>query len=247
LAGDGEKTQNHSCQFLIMATGCLSTSKIPDFRGIETFKGKIYRTSKWPHENIDFTGQRVACIGTGSSGIQAIPVIAAQAEHLTVFQRTPNYSVPAHNHPLDPISIREAKDNYPLNRKKARESIYGFYSVELSPKPMHAVLPDDQELEISKRWNQGGFQLVGSFSDLVFKKEANDRVAEFVREKIREIVKDPNVAEILQPRDYPLGTKRLCIDTNYYATFNRENVKLVDLKKTPIHEFTPNGLKTSAE
>jgi cyclohexanone monooxygenase len=228
-----------------MAVGCLSASKKPEIPGLERYQGSWYHTGHWPHEGVDFTGQRVGVIGTGSSAIQSIPLIAEQAAQLTVFQRTPNFSLPAKNAPLDPEVVRELKARYPAHRQDARESAFGVPSVE----PEKSALDVDHE-ERTETYRKGFEKgsLVGmilSYNDLITSKEANDTAAEYVRYRIREIVEDPEVAETLSPRSYPIATKRLCLDTNYYATYNRPNVTLVDVRKTPLVEITETGLRTS--
>jgi len=233
-----------SAQFCVMATGCLSAAKIPDYKGVDAFQGKTYHTGHWPHEGVDFTGQRVGVIGTGSSAIQSIPNIARQATHLFVFQRTPNFSVPAHNEPLSPEVAQDWNAHRAEYRRRDRTSPFGI-NIDLSTKSALEVSPEERQREYEERWRRGGFALVGAFGDLIFKKEANDTAAEFVRTKIRGIVRDPAVAETLLPRSYPLATKRLCVDTGYYATFNRDNVTLIDARATPIQEVTPTGLRTS--
>ena len=235
-----------STAFCIMATGCLSSSQVPNYSGLDRFTGNWYHTGQWPHEGVDFAGQRVGVIGTGSSGIQSIPIIAGKAEHVYVFQRTPNFSVPAHNAPLDPEHVRRVKANYTEHRRKARESRSGFVVPinQNTETPALEVTPDVRQQEYEARWARGGFGLLASFSDLYSNKEANDTAAEFVHQRIREIVHDPEVAEKLLPRDHPIGTKRLCVDTNYYATYNRDNVTLVDIRTAPIEEITPTGLRT---
>lgn len=238
-----------SCQFCVMATGCLSVPQEPRFAGLESFRGPWYQTGLWPHEGVDFSGQRVAVIGTGSSAIQSIPVIAAQASRLHVFQRTPNFSVPAHSRPIDPDYEREIKANYAAFRKQARESKAGFVVATNAntETPALEATPEQRQQEYEARWAHGGFGLMSSFSDLYTDLEANETAAEFVRSKIREIVQDPEVAELLCPRSYPVGTKRLCVDTHYYETYNLEHATLVDIRNAPIVEITPNGLRTSAE
>ena len=241
---DGERL---TAQFCIMATGCLSVPQEPSYPGLERFQGRRYQTGRWPHEPVEFTGQRVAVIGTGSSAIQSIPIIATQAEQLYVFQRTPNFSVPAWNAPLDPERERAVKAEYDAFRQRARESRSGFvgYPNEHAEQPALAVTAAEREAEYERRWAIGGLGLTGAFADLLRDQEANDTVAEFVRAKILAIVHDPAVAELLMPRDYPAGTKRLCVDTNYYATFNRPNVMLLDLHRAPIEEIIPHGLRTT--
>ncbi len=234
-----------SAQFCIMASGCLSTAQVPTFKGLETFAGKWYHTGNWPHEGVDLTGQRVGVIGTGASGIQAIPVIARQAAHLFVFQRTPNFTIPAWNAPLDPDAERRLKANYAEHRRKNRESRAGFV-VPVNDTPALEATPDERQRAYEARWNRGGFGFTSAFADLSTNKEANETAAEFVRAKIRATVRDPAVAEALSPRDHPIGTKRLPLDTDYYATYNRDNVTLVDVRKDPIETITPDGLRTRA-
>jgi cyclohexanone monooxygenase len=232
-----------SAPFCIMATGCLSEAQVPRVNGLETFEGTWYHTGHWPHEGVDFTGQRVGVIGTGSSAIQSIPIIARQAAHLFVFQRTANFSVPARNAPLDPEYERSVKSGYAEYRRRARESRVGFI-VETNEKPALAVTAEERQREYEARWTRGGLGFSATFPDLLTSREANDTAAEFFRAKIRAIVGDPAVAERLLPQGYPLGTKRLCVDTSYYDTFNRDNVTLVDVRSSPIEAITPQGLRT---
>jgi len=241
--GTGETV---TARFLVCATGCLSSRNTPDIPGLESFAGDRYHTGAWPHEGVDFTGKRVGLIGTGSTGIQATPVIAAQARHLTVFQRTPNFSVPARNAPLTPEQSAEIKANYRDIRATSRISQFGFpYIVsEVSGKE---VSDEERTATYERLWEEGGLKfLAGSFSDLTSDEEVNESAAEFIRGKIRQIVRDPKVAEALLPHDHPYGTKRPPIDTDYYETFNRDNVTLVNLRETPIEEITPHGVRTSA-
>ena len=230
-------------RFCVMATGCLSDAQVPDFEGLESFEGDWYHTGRWPHEGVDFTGRRVAVIGTGSSAIQSIPIIARQAAHLFVLQRTPNYSMPAQNAPLDAEYERQVKASYADFRRQARESRVGFV-VERSGDSALAVPPEERQREYEKRWRRGGLGFSAAYSDLLISRDANDTAAEFFRAKIRAIVRDPAIADVLCPRDYPLGTKRLCVDTGYYATFNRDNVTLVDVRRAPIEAITPRGVRT---
>ncbi len=240
-----DQGDQRSARFCIMATGCLSVPRVPDVPGLESFAGDIFQTGRWPHHGVDFTGQRVGVIGTGSSGIQSIPVIADQAGSLVVFQRTPNYSVPAHNAPLDPEHERRVKADYAAFRQQARESRVG-YVVPVNHSSALAVSAEERQREYQKRWDRGGLGFGATFNDLLTSKEANDTAAAFFREKIREIVHDPDVAEKLIPTTYPLGTKRICVDTGYYATFNRDNVTLVDLHREPIVAITPGGVRTAS-
>jgi cation diffusion facilitator CzcD-associated flavoprotein CzcO len=236
-----------TAQFCIMASGCLSTAQVPNYPGLETFQGRWYHTGRWPHQEVDFTGQRVGVVGTGSSAIQSIPIIAQRAAHLHVFQRTPNFSIPAHNGPLDPEYERWMKTNYDALRQEMRESPAGFIRrpTENMEKSALEVTPEERERAYATRWKRGGLGFTAAFVDVGIKQESNDTAAEFVRARIRETVHDPAVAEILLPKDYPIGTKRLCVDSHYYETYNRENVTLVDLRKTPIEAITPRGLRTS--
>jgi cation diffusion facilitator CzcD-associated flavoprotein CzcO len=234
-----------SARFYVMATGCLSQSKLPEVPGIETFEGPTYHTGHWPHEGVDFTGQRVAVIGTGSSGIQSIPIIARQAAQLTVFQRTPNFSMPAHNRPLAREESDAMKAIYPEHRAAARTSGFGV-PVEEPTLSALEVSKEERDAVYERGWHSGN--LVGmllGFTDLLTSKEANDTAAEFIRDKIRSIVNDPQTAEDLCPYDHPVGTKRPCLDTGYYETYNRPNVSLVSLRRTPIVEVTPTGIRTA--
>ena len=233
-----------SAQHLILAVGCLSAAarQVPDFPGRDAFGGRWYHTCDWPVEGVDFAGQRVGIIGTGSSGVQAIPVIAREAAHLTVFQRTPNFSIPARNHPLDDEYQREFKTRYNERRELLRNVNFFFGN----PRRALTTPPDERQAEYEARWQAGGPAFLGAFGDLLVEQEANDTVADFVRGKIREIVRDPEVAERLLPHGYPLGAKRPCIDTDYFDTYNRANVTLVDVNATPIEEITPTGIRTSA-
>jgi cyclohexanone monooxygenase len=229
-------------QFLIMATGCLSNARTPDFPGLDSFKGKTWHTGHWPHEGVDFSGLSVGVIGTGSSAIQSIPVIAAQAEHLTVFQRTPNYSIPARNRPLTEEERAWWRANYPEARQRARTEMRNGIVSEL---PDRGALADDDATRAGKfesRWERGGIPFMSTYNDLILDQAANDTAAEFVRQKIGTIVGDPAVAALLQPTTYPIGTKRICLDTDYFEAFNRDNVTLVDIRSAPIARFTPDGL-----
>ncbi|MFZ5731566.1 MAG: flavin-containing monooxygenase [Pseudomonadota bacterium] len=232
---------------LVLATGCLSNARTPDFKGLATFKGKTYHTGHWPHEDVRFDNQRVAVIGTGSSAIQSIPIIAAQANQVYVFQRTPNFSIPAHNRKLTDAERNEVKANYPEMRRFARwESKNGI----VNPIPDKALQDDPPEVQNAKfedGWAYGGFRFMVAYNNIALDKAANDVVSEFVRGKIAGIVKDPEVAKLLQPHDYPIGTKRICVDTDYYETFNRDNVKLIDIRSEPIEEITPTGLRVGAK
>ena len=234
--------------FCIMATGNLSTPRVPNFKGIENFKGKWYHTGLWPHDGVDFTGLRVGAIGTGSSGVQMIPIIAAQAKHLHVFQRTANFSLPARNGPMDLEIEARHKSEYIDRRAAAYETPFGIAGF---PPPTQSALeatPEEREAQYEAKWAEGGsISFLYSYNDILVNKTSNDTASEFVRNKIRGIVKDQAVAELLAPNDHPIGTKRLCLDTNYYETYNRDNVKLVNARATPIEELTETGLRTTAE
>ncbi|MGI8552786.1 MAG: flavin-containing monooxygenase [Dehalococcoidia bacterium] len=239
-----DRGERISAKFFIAATGCLSAARVPEIKGLDTFEGPWYHTGRWPHEGVDLTGKRVGVIGTGSSGIQSIPILAEQASRLFVFQRTPNFSLPALNDKLSPERVREYKENFEDIKRRARETRTGIL---VNPNPESALEadPEEREREFNIRWEQGGFHLLQAYVDLLASVEANETVAEFVRDKIREVVKDPSVAEALAPRDHPIGTKRICIDTNYFQTFNRDNVTLVDIRTSPIEAITPKGLRTA--
>ncbi|MBR0717432.1 NAD(P)/FAD-dependent oxidoreductase [Bradyrhizobium liaoningense] len=234
-----------SANFVVLATGCLSNARKPDIKGLDRFKGPVYHTGNWPHEPVDFTGLRVGIIGTGSSGIQSVPVIAEQAKHLTVFQRTPNYSIPAHNAALTPAERQKFRDNYPEIRRFARwEARNGIYT----DLPDRGALDDgdsERRAKYEARWARGGLTFMSVYNNLGLDKAANDTAASFVREKIAETVKDPATAKLLQPTTYPIGTKRICIDTDYFDTFNRPNVSLVDIKASPIEEITENAVRVA--
>jgi cyclohexanone monooxygenase len=236
-----------TAQFLIMATGCLSMPKSPEVRGTERFTGPIYHTGEWPHEGVDFTGKKIAVIGTGSSGIQSIPLMAEQAEQMTVFQRTPNFSMPAGNRPLTEEEVRERKAGYREWRAAQRASGFGVPIPDPTSSALE-VSEDERNRAYQAGWDQGNLvAILTSYVDTLTVREANETAAEFVRTKIREKVNDPELAETLLPRDYPYGTKRPCLDTNYFETFNRDNVRLVDLRKTPLAEITETGVRTSEE
>jgi cyclohexanone monooxygenase len=241
-----DRGETVSARYCIMATGCLSLPNEPRFEGLESFTGPTYHTGRWPHEGVDFTGKRVGVIGTGSSAIQSIPQIAKQAEHLYVFQRTPNFSVPAHNAPIDDAVIADWKANRAEYRQQARMSGAGIVAVGATETLAFDVSDEERRQVFEQRWGKGGFAIGAAFADLAIDRKANDTAVEFVSEKIRGIVKDPAVAEILVPKGYPFGTKRLCVDTGYYETFNRDNVTLVDVSNAPIEAITPTGLRTAS-
>ena len=231
--------------FLITGIGCLSSGQIPNIAGRDTFAGDSYHTGAWPHEGVDFTGKRVGVIGTGSSGVQSIPVIAKQAEHLYVFQRTPQYTIPARHHTVDKAFLDDVKKDYDAIYDKARWSTGGL---PIDPIQRSALsVGDDERLAIyEEAWKEGGFKfLFGSFFDIAIDRRANDTASEFIRSKIRAIVKDSDVAEKLVPVDHPFTSKRALIDTDYFDTYNRDNVTLVDIRHAPIQEITPKGIRTA--
>jgi cyclohexanone monooxygenase len=231
-------------RFCIMATGCLSTPKEIDLEGLEDFAGTVYKTFAWPRDGVDFSGQRVGVIGTGSSAIQSIPVIASEAAQLTVFQRTPNYCVPAHNGPIPTEKLADWGANRAAYRTEAKASPFGalFRGGEALITEVPLV---ESEAEYERRWGVGGLQMLAAYPDVGVDPKANAIAADFFARKIAAIVKDPVTADALTPKSYPLGTKRLCVDTGYYATFNEAHVSLVDLRKTPIVSITTSGVKTA--
>ncbi len=231
-------------RFCIMATGPLSAALTPEFKGLDTFAGEVYHTAYWPHEGVDFTGKRVAVIGTGSSGVQSIPVIAEQAEQLYVFQRTPNYSVPAGNRPLTDEEIADIKANYAERRRLSWRSGGGSPHI-MHPKLTLEASADERRAAFERRWQLGGVLFSKTFADQMTDLDANEEARKFYEEKVRAIIDDPEVAELLIPDDHPIGTKRICTDTNYFQTFNRPNVKLVSVRKTPIESIDETGISTS--
>ena len=248
--GAAGATARTSARFFILATGCLSSTNLPAFPGRDDFAGRWYHTGNWPHEGVDFTGQRVAVIGTGSSAIQSIPHIAAQASQLFVFQRTPNYSIPAHNGPIPDDLRARIKANYAQFRADNANTGFGS-KFDPGASPELAISAEKNAVDVDEaerravyeaRWERGGLGFLSAFADLVFDKRANDTAAEFVREKIRATVKDPQVAELLAGKSI-VGCKRLCVDSGYYETFNRDNVTLVDIGDSPIERITKAGVQ----
>lgn len=241
-----EGNDQASAKFCIFATGCLSAANLPDIAGRDDYTGESYHTGQWPHDGVDFGGKRVGVIGTGSSGIQSIPLIAESAEHVYVFQRSANYSIPAGNHPLAPEARHESKANYAERRRLSWMSGGGS---PFTPYPKRAMEVDDAERTrvYEEWWKRGGVLFGKAFPDQTASIEANDTARRFAEAKIRELVHDPEIAEALTPKDHPIGTKRIVTDDGYYETFNRDNVSLVDLRKAPIDRITADGIKTSAE
>jgi cation diffusion facilitator CzcD-associated flavoprotein CzcO len=236
--------QAYSARFCLMATGPLSAAMTPDLKGLDTFAGEIYHTAHWPHEPVDFTGKRVAVIGTGSSGIQSIPIIAERARHLYVFQRTPNYSVPAGNKPWSAQELDDIKATYAERRRLSWRS--GGGSPHLTaPKPTMEFTPDERRAAFERRWQLGGVLFSKTFPDQMTDLAANDEARRFYEEKVRAVIDDPAVADLLIPTDHPIGTKRICTDSNYFQTFNRPNVSLISVRGTPIESVDATGINTT--
>ena len=238
-----EQGERLTAKYLITAVGCLSTANVPKIPGLDSFAGRWFHTGHWPHEGVDFTGKRVGMIGTGSTGIQAAPVIAETARHLTVFQRTANYSVPARNAPLTPEFQRYLKANY-AEVSRTMKSTQNGHPFTIRNRSVFDVTPEEREKEFEAAWERGGLQFRAGFRDIIETIEANATAAEFIKAKIRQIVKDPKTAEMLADIDHPYSAKRPPIDTDYFETFNRDNVTLVDVRKSAITAITPTGLKT---
>jgi cation diffusion facilitator CzcD-associated flavoprotein CzcO len=238
-----EQGQAYEAQYLITAVGCLSTANVPKLPGLEDFKGQWFHTGQWPHEGVDFTGQRVGVIGTGSTGIQTIPVVAAQAKHLTVFQRTANYSIPARNAPLTPEFKRYAKEQAEGLRHimNTNTNAHPFRMAERSVLATH---PAEREAIMEAGWIKGGLEFRAAFKDTLADAQANQVVADFIRKKIKQIVKAPDVAALLSDIDHPFAAKRPPVDSNYFETYNRDNVSLVNIRATPIERVTAEGIQT---
>ncbi|OBB72554.1 NAD(P)/FAD-dependent oxidoreductase [Mycobacterium sp. 852014-52144_SCH5372336] len=233
-----------TARFCVMATGPLSAALTPDFPGLDGYAGELYHTAHWPHESVDFTGKRVAVIGTGSSGIQSIPVIADQADRLYVFQRTPNYSVPAGNRPLTDEDRAQIKATYAERRRLSWRSGGGTPHIAHPKLTMEATAEERREA-FEKRWELGGVLFSKTFRDQMIDMAANEEARKFYEEKIRAVIDDPEIAELLIPNDHPIGTKRICTDTNYFQTFNKPHVKLVSVRKTPIVSVDADGINTT--
>ena len=243
-----DKGEEVHARYCVMAAGNLSTPRVPDFKGIGAFRGKWYHTGLWPHEGVDFTGLRVGVVGTGSSGVQMIPRIALQARHLHVFQRTANFSLPARNAPMEPERERRHKADYPARRRAAYDTPFAIGGYPRPTKSALEVSEEERNAAYESKWQEGGsISYLYTYTDLLTNKAANDTASEFARNKIRGIVKDRATAELLAPKDHPIGTKRLCLDTGYYETYNRPNVTLVDARSDPIAEITPSGLRTGKQ
>ena len=236
-----------SAKYFVMATGCLSSANVPDFEGLEGFEGRCFHTGRWPHEQVDFTGRRVCVIGTGSSAVQSIPIIAEQAADLHVFQRTPNYSIPAHNRALEADEVSAVKSRYAEFRAEARSSGFGLINPFPPPEdqdPQYVPSPDEIRAMLSRSWEYGGLSFLGASPELVVLPELNQIAADFVRAKIRERVNDPATAQLLSPQSL-IGCKRLCIDSGYFETYNRPNVTLVDISQSPIEKICIDGVQVA--
>jgi cation diffusion facilitator CzcD-associated flavoprotein CzcO len=233
-----------SAWFCVMATGPLSDAMTPNFPGLDGFAGEIYHTAAWPHDPVDFTGKRVAVIGTGSSGIQSIPIIAEQAAHLYVFQRTPNYSIPAGNRRLSAEELDDIKAGYAERRRLSWRSGGGSPHIT-APKPTMEFTPEERRAAFEKRWQLGGVLYSKTFPDQMSDLAANDEARKFYEEKVRAVIDDPAIADLLIPNDHPIGTKRICTDSNYFQTFNRPNVSLVSVRATPIESVDAAGINTT--
>ncbi|TMJ26246.1 MAG: NAD(P)/FAD-dependent oxidoreductase [Alphaproteobacteria bacterium] len=242
-----ESGEEIRARYCVMAAGNLSTPRVPDFKGLQDFKGKWYHSGLWPHEGVDFGGLKVGVIGTGSSGVQMIPIIAQQASHLTVFQRTANFSLPARNGPMEAERERQHKAEYAARRAAAAETPFAIGGY---PRPTQSALEAAQaerDAAYESKWQEGGsISYLYAYTDLLVNKASNDTASEFVRNKIRGMVKDQRTAELLAPKDHPIGTKRLCLDTHYYETYNRPNVSLVDVRFDAIQEITETGLRLAS-
>lgn len=230
--------------FLITAVGCLSAANVPNFPGRDSFKGDWYHTGSWPHEGVDFRGKRVGLIGTGSTGVQATPVIAETAAHLTVFQRTPNYSVPAKNAPLSDEQKQAFKASFDEIASNMKATPNG-HPWEAQPRSALETPAAEAERIMEEAWQTGGLQFRAVFNDIILDANANKIMADFVTRKIREVVKDPETAAKLTAFDHHYSTKRPIIDSHYFETFNRDNLSLVDVKAAPIEAITPDGIRTS--
>src|ERR1700745_1319487 len=232
-------------RFCIMATGNLSTPRTPNYPGLDSFKGQCYHTGLWPHEDVDFSGLRVGVIGTGSSGVQSIPIIARQAKTLYVFHPPATFTFPARNARRDPVKESGHKAQYPERRRAAFDTPFGIAGYPPPVKSALDLTEEERRHAYEAKWAEGGsISFLYSFTDLLINKESNETASEFVRRKIRATVKDSTTAELLCPNDHPIGTKRLILDTDYYETYNRDNITLVDIRSKPIKEITPTGLRT---
>ena len=240
---DTDTGERYTTHFLITAVGCLSSANIPDIPGLKDFAGRWHHTGEWPHDDVDLSGKRVGMIGTGSTGIQCAPVIAETAAHLTVFQRTANYSMPAHNGPLSAEFKHYVRENAHEIREVIQSTTNG-HPFRIADRSVFDVTPEAREALYEAAWQKGGLQFRATFRDLLSDQAANDTAAAFIKGKIRRIVRDPVKAAILSDIDHPFAAKRPPIDTHYFETFNRDNVSLVNLRETPITAIVPEGIRT---
>ena len=235
-----------SARFVVLAVGPLSSANVPEIPGLGSFSGSVYHTATWPHGGVDFTGKRVGVIGTGSSGIQSIPKIAEQASDLFVFQRSANYSIPAGNVPIDEKTRAKYRSDYAERRRLSMES-GGGSPHQAHPKSALEVGEAERCAAYERRWQLGGVLFSKTFPDQLTDIEANRTAREFWEAKIRAVVDDERVAELLIPKDHPIGAKRICTDDHYFETFNRDNVHLVDLRSTPIERIASMGVVLADE
>jgi cation diffusion facilitator CzcD-associated flavoprotein CzcO len=242
---DTNTGERYCARFVLLATGPLSAPVDPGIAGMDEFTGELYRTATWPRDPVSFEGKRVGVIGTGSSGVQSIPVIAETAGHITVFQRTPSFAVPARNRLTTTEELDAVKREYPEYRRDLRANYAGL-TMETTGKTAAECSEEERRDSLDKVFATGSLGIVATFTDVLFNEEANEVVAEYVRDRIRERVKDPETAEKLAPKTYPIGTKRPCLDTGYFEVFNQPNAKLVDLRETPIERVTETGIQTTA-
>jgi cation diffusion facilitator CzcD-associated flavoprotein CzcO len=234
------------CRFFVLATGPLSRPLAPPFEGVDTFEGESYLTARWPSDGVDLSGKRVGLIGVGATGIQLVPVLAEQAGHLTVFQRTPNYVIEAGNRVLSEEERQSLKDRFEEIWALAKKNP-GGYAMQMPTKGMPDFSPEQVQEILEESWTAGGFELFQNFNDVTVNPESNEILCEFIRAKIRSIVEDPEVAARLSPTDYPFGAKRPPLGHGYYAAYNRPNVELVDVSDGPIERITPNGLRAGGQ
>ena len=240
-----DRGERISAQYFVLATGILSAPNLPPFEGLDSFQGDFYHTGKWPHEPVDFSARRVGIVGTGSSGCQALPLIAEQAAQVTVFQRTPNYVIPAHNETLKPEVVQGIKRSYPEFRQRNKTFPFAFSFIS-DGKSALEVSPEERERIYEEAWARGGLMFMGIFNDILVNAEANATAQDFFRRKLKSIIKDQTAADALMP-DFALGCKRLVVGTDYYETYNRANVSLVNVKDTPIERITPKGMRVAGQ